>query len=337
MIEGRRVSQRTAERRGLAGALAALSVMAAALGGLTPARAGMGPAAEASAMPSAGHRITLSQGKDRPAVSLYYEEHGSGPPLLLLHGLGESVFTWTDVLPALAARHRVIALDLKGFGRSDKPDDGAYAAEDQAALVARFLIERDMEGVTVIGHSFGGTVALRTALADGIRGTRRIGRIAVIGAPALPRAAARRFELVRLPLVPDALASVLLADAMARLLLREAMGGKAEVSDALVEGYAAPYREAGAMQAFLATARTIVAEDGQRDIAKRYRKLDAPVLVVWCRNDPIVPLRAGRRLVAALPRAKLSLMQGCHHLPQHEKPAELAKLIGTFAATGRFP
>jgi pimeloyl-ACP methyl ester carboxylesterase len=321
----------------LAGAVAAMSLVAAVHAQVAPARAGMGPAAEVSATPPAGHRITLDQGSDRPPVSLYYEEHGAGPPLLLLHGLGESVFTWSDVLPALAARFRVIAIDLKGFGRSDKPGDGAYTADDQAALVAKFLIERGLDGVTVVGHSFGGTVALRTALADGILGTRRISRLAVIGAPALPRAAAGRFELVKLPLVPDALASVLPADAMARLLLREAMGGKADVSDAMVEGYAAPYRETGAMQAFLATARTIVEEDGQRDIAKRYRKLAAPVLVVWCRKDPIVPLRSGRKLVAALPRAKLAMMQGCHHLPQHEKPAELAKLIGTFAETGRFP
>lgn len=302
-----------------------MAAAALAAGGLAGASARAAPATPP------GHNVTLTL-PDRAPVSLYYEEAGDGPPVVLLHGLGESTFTWHEIVPALARRHRVIALDLKGFGRSDKPDDGAYAADDQAALVARFLIERRLEGVTLIGHSFGGTVALRTALAEGIRGTGRIRRLAVIGAPALPRAAARRFDLVKLPLVPDALAAVLPAEAMARLLLREAMGGKVEASDALVEGYAAPYRDAAAMRAFLATARTIVAEDGQRDIAKRYRKLDTQVLVVWCRKDPIVPLHAGRRLASTLPRARLAVLEGCHHLPQHERPKQLLKALAPVLA-----
>lgn len=275
-----------------------------------------------------GHRIAL-EAPGHPPVTLYYEEHGAGPPLLLVHGLGESIFTWHEILPALAARHRVIALDLKGFGRSDKPDDSAYSADDQAALVARFIVARGLKDVTLVGHSFGGTVALRTALADGVAGSAHIRRIAVIGAPALPRAAARRFDLVKTPLIPDALAAVLPPDALARLLLSEAMGGRT-VSDGDVEGYAAPYRDAAAMKAFFATARAIVAETDARAVAKRYKALRQPVLVVWCRQDPIVPLRAGRRLAATLPRARLAIIEGCHHLPQHERPQQLLKTLAPF-------
>lgn len=288
------------------------------------------PAPEALPTEELGSRVAVTA-PGIPSVNLYFEEQGTGDTILLLHGLGESTFTWHDVIPALAARHRVIALDLKGFGRSDKPDDGFYSADDQAALVARFIIERDLKDVTLIGHSFGGTVALRTALGEGMKGSGRIRRIAVIGSPALPRSTARYLDLVKTPVLPDTLASALSPEALARLLLREASGGYVD-SDENVEGYAAPYRDQAAMRSFFATARAIVTETDANEIAKRYKALEQPVLVVWCRKDPIVPLSAGRKLAATLPRARLAIIEGCHHLPQHERPKQLLKTLSAFIA-----
>ena len=279
-----------------------------------------------------GHRIEIADGAGTP-VSLYYEEHGEGTPLLLLHGLGESTFTWHEIVPELARRHRVIALDLKGFGRSDKPKDEAYAADDQAALVARFIGAKNLEGVTIVGHSFGGTVALETALVERAAGTHRIRRIAVIGAPAIPGATASHLDLVRIPALPDLVATALSPEMLARFLLKEAMGSAAEVSDATVEGYAAPYRDPDAIHPFLATARAIVKEKDEKAVRRRLREIRLPVLVVWCRKDPIVPLRSGRQLAATLPSAHFRIIDGCHHLPQHERPqrllAELKRFLGS--------
>jgi pimeloyl-ACP methyl ester carboxylesterase len=131
------------------------------------------------------------------------------------------------------------------------------------------------------------------------------------------------------PVIPDTVAALLPPDAVARLLLREAMGGRTP-PERLVEGYAAPYHDPGAMRAFLATARAIVGERDAEEVAARYRRLKQPVLVVWCRKDPIVPLRSGRRLAAALPRARLAVIEGCHHLPQHERPRQLVRTLAPF-------
>lgn len=286
------------------------------------------PALGLPAPESPENRVTVTVPGQRP-VTLHYEEHGNGTPLLLLHGLGESTFTWHEILPALASNHRVIALDLKGFGRSDKPDDDAYSADDQAALVARFILERGLSDLTLIGHSFGGTVALRTALVESIAGQGRIRRIVAIGAPALPRAAARRLDLVMTPFVPDAVAAVVPAQAAARFLLKEAMGGR-DPSEENVKGYAEPYENRDAMRAFFATARSIIDERDAKAVKARYRGIKQPVLLVWCRKDPIVPLRSGRQLAAALPRARLSILEGCHHLPQHERPKQLLKTLDGF-------
>ena len=303
-----------------------------AIGLAAAAMLSMGPATMAApeAQNASGQHIEIVPAPGRPAVSLYYEELGSGSPLLLLHGLGESTFTWRDVLPALSARYRVIALDLKGFGKSDKPDDGAYGADDQALLVERFIAALGLDKVSIVGHSFGGTVALRAALAEGTKAQKHIRRIGVISAPALPRATSRELDLImKTPFVPDTVALVVPSRAAARFLLKEALNGR-EPSEGIVEGYAAPYKDAAAVHAFLATARSIVDEHDTKAITKRYRDIKLPVLAVWCRKDPIVPLRSGRRLVAALPRASLTVLDGCHHLPQHERPKQLVRAIRKF-------
>jgi pimeloyl-ACP methyl ester carboxylesterase len=276
------------------------------------------------------YRTDVTASSQAAPVALYAEETGEGPPILLLHGLGESTFTWRKIVPALAQTHRVIALDLKGFGRSDKPLDQAYSADDQAALVAAFMESRGLKGVVLIGHSFGGTVALRAALVPSVQEAGRIRRLVIISAPALPRSVAPSLDLIEIPAVPDAFAAALPAEMMARLLLREALGGTNDIPEEDIKGYAAPYNDTGARHAFLATARSIVSETGD-EIAARYRTISLPTLIIWCRKDEVVPLRAGKRLTRTIPNSRIAVLERCHHLPQDERPMALVELIRDFA------
>ena len=286
------------------------------------------PVGSAEAEPH-GYRTEVAAPGAGP-VTLYAEETGEGPPLLLLHGLGESIFTWRKIVSELAETHRVIALDLKGFGRSDKPLDQVYSADDQAVLVAAFMEKRGLTGVVVAGHSFGGTVALRTALVPSVREAGRIRRLVIISAPALPGSVASHLSVIDIPAVPEALAAALPPEMMARMLLREARGGADDIPEEDVKGYAAPYSDNAARHAFLATARSIVAETGD-EIAARYRTISQPTLVIWCRKDQVVPLRAGKRLTRTLPNSRIAVLERCHHLPQDERPMALVELIRNFA------
>jgi pimeloyl-ACP methyl ester carboxylesterase len=284
------------------------------------------PLAALTSSATRNYRIEVSV-TGTPPVALYAEETGHGAPILLLHGLGESTFTWRNVVPGLSLSHRVIALDLKGFGRSEKPLDQAYSADDQAALVAQFIAKRGLTAVTLVGHSFGGTVALHTALLPGMRD--RIARLILISAPGFPHSTASYLDLVDVPAIPETLAVSMPPEILARALLSEGRGGAGDIPEEEIRGYAAPYYEFSAKRAFLVTARSIVSE-AESGIANRYRTILQPSLVIWCRNDPIVPLKTGKRLARTLPNARLAVLEGCHHLPQDEKPAHLLALLRSF-------
>ena len=283
--------------------------------------------AAAGVASAASYRVTL-EAPGQPAIGLHVEEVGAGPPLVLIHGLGASTFTWRHVVPALAKRHRVIAIDLPGFGRSDKPRDQAYSAASQAALVAAFLRKADLRSVTLIGHSFGGTVALLTALE--LNGDQsRIARLVVIDAPALKQDFGDTAELLRTPGLPYAAVAVAPPEIVARLLLRYVSASGRNVPEADIRGYAAPFYDAGARHAFIATAQAIL-DANVSTMGARYRDIRQPTLLVWCRRDRIVPLATGRKLARRLPNARLEILKACNHLPQDEVPLTLLGKLEAF-------
>ena len=87
---------------------------------------------------------------------------GEGNPVLLIHGFGASSYSWRHIIAPLAQKYRVITIDLKGFGESPKPRDDLYSVYEQARLVRNFILENDLQNVRIIGHSYGGGVALVT-------------------------------------------------------------------------------------------------------------------------------------------------------------------------------
>ncbi len=100
-----------------------------------------------------------SAGKD-----LHYQAFGEGEPILFIHGLGMTSFTWRHITEPLARGHRVIVVDLKGFGNSPKPRDDQYSIYDQARLICGFILHHDLKKLTLVGNSLGGGVALATTL-----------------------------------------------------------------------------------------------------------------------------------------------------------------------------
>jgi len=276
-----------------------------------------------------GYRIALEV-PGRPTTALYAEETGEGRPLILLHGLGGSLFTWRHVVAALSREHRVIALDMKGFGQSDKPFDEHYSAADQAALVSAFIRKRGLSGVTLVGHSFGGVVALRTAR-DFAREPGVITRLVVMDTPALQQDLSDGSWFFSVPGLPYVAMAVTPPDFMTRMMLRLVSAPGRVVPESDVRGYAAPFYDLGSRHAFIATGQSIVDTNGPK-MGLAYRGIAHPTLIVWCRRDRIVPIATGRRLARVLPNARLAILGKCNHLPQDEVPGALLSTLMPFLA-----
>jgi len=260
-------------------------------------------------------------------VRLHYQEKGTGPVLVLIHGNNSSAYTWKDVFDALAADYRVVALDMKGFGFSAKPAGGDYRAEAQAALVVGLMDALQIERAVLVGSSLGGGVALAAA----IDYPARVAGLVLVGSAAFTdgRGGSLAPAYVRWPYVGAALAALALtSDALVRDGLRRSFHDQSKVTDERVAAYHLPLTTRAGQRAALEVRR-------QRHMARVERLLGRvaqPALLVWGAEDQLILLEEGRRLRDALPDARLVVFEACGHLPQEEMPERFAGEVLAFVA-----
>ena len=268
-------------------------------------------------------------GPPEAPVKLFYQEAGSGRPLLLIHGFGASTFTWRHITPGRAKDHRVIAVDLKGFGQSDKPFDERYSVYDQAELLVQLIEEKDLRDLTLVGHSYGGGIALLLALeADG-RLEGRISRLVLLDSIAYPQNIPVFFKMLDVPVVSQMGIRMVPPSVQTRVALQIAYFDDNKITSEEVEAYAAPLKTAAGKHAIIHTARQIVPED-IAELSERYKTMTLPTLILWCDHDRIVPLEVGIKLRRTLPNSTLKLVEECGHMPQEEQPESTLDLIQSF-------
>lgn len=260
-------------------------------------------------------------------VALYAEEYGKGRPLLLLHGLGASTYTWRNLIPSLAQHHRVIAIDLKGFGRSQKTYDNAYSIHDHAALVSAFIRKRRLHDVTLIGHSFGGAVALMVTLEFNQKDPSRIRDLILMSAPAYNQPSTEFVRFMQTPVLPYAALTLVPPELSIWLSLDANEAQHMSMDD--ISAYAEPFYDPAARHALITTARQIVPRNLKR-LTARYPTIKQRTLIIWCDGDTTVPLATGKHLAKTLPNAKLKVLNGCSHAPQHDRPRAVWNLMRRF-------
>lgn len=249
---------------------------------------------------------------------------GEGPAAVLLHGFGSSIYTWKGVLPGLARTRTVVALDFPGFGESDQPRrlDVTVYPRIVLGLMDRLGIAR----ATLVGNSMGGAVATVVAAER----PERVAALVLIDAagfldaserPLLLRLAATRvggalFE--RLPLRGRAL----------RLGLRQVFHDPALVTEERFNEYLAPLLRPGGTASMLSVLDSRPLDPGL--VARRARKVRAPTLVLWGREDRWIPVEQADRFVAAIAGARKVVFDACGHLPQEERPADVLRWLKEF-------
>jgi pimeloyl-ACP methyl ester carboxylesterase len=263
-----------------------------------------------------------------PGGRLVVVQQGSGPSALLLHGIPLSLLTWRHTLGPLAAGRHVVAVDLLGYGRSDKPRGADYTLAGQAGAIAELLPALGLSTVDVIGHSYGGAVGMALAAAA----PERVGKLVLIDPVCYPGGPHDLERLLRLRLVAAA----------TRPLLRARPVGRRLLAQRLQHCYAD--RRAVTPELAGATYRLLRTGSGERsylgslqalrlvDVAALVPRLAHETLVIWGELDRVLPAGDGERLVGELPAARLEIVPDAGHFPHEEAPDRVNALIGAFLA-----
>jgi pimeloyl-ACP methyl ester carboxylesterase len=262
---------------------------------------------------------------------LAYVRHGSGRPVIALHGYGATSYSWRHLAAACPAGIALYLFDLRGFGAAHKPFDERYALADQAAQICAFVNAEDLRDVTLIGHSMGGGVALLAAFELMAQG--RLRSLVLVGSVAFPQETPLFLRLAGTPVLGPLALACLPPRLLVKFVLRQAYYDPEKIEDAAVATYAGNLASAEGRHALHQAARHMIPADLDAIVA-RYKDIAVPTLIVWGRNDEIIPFANGTRLHATIPASRLFTVDACGHIPQEEKPRETIPVITAFLAQG---
>jgi pimeloyl-ACP methyl ester carboxylesterase len=256
---------------------------------------------------------------------------GDGPPLLLVHGIGDSSATWSPVLRLLAERYTVIAPDLLGHGSSDKPR-ADYAVAAYACGMRDLLSVLDVDRATIVGHSLGGGIAMQFAY----QFPERCERLVLVNSAGIGRDVHPLLRLASGPVAAEtglALATSMPVRSVVRLaapLIRAGLGlgGDFEYVLERYQGLTNPT----ARKAFLRTLRAGVDLRGQviTMLDRCYLTAGMPTLIMWGARDQVIPVKHALVAHQAMPGSLLEIFDEAGHFPHHDEPERFTKTIEAF-------
>ena len=259
-------------------------------------------------------------------INVHYVEKGTGKRnIILIHGFSSSVYTWKDVIGPLSRDYHVYALDLPGFGFSDKPRDNfTYDYENFAHTVRKFMDEKGIGKATVAGSSMGGGVAVKFAVLY----PQRTDRVILVDSAGYARTEGHGpLDLLAKPLLGRFLFSLNSPAAMKVILQRTSFHDDNLVTDERAQAYFKPFRVDGAAQA----ARTTFKNISGASLAQDIKKINKPTLILWGANDELIPPIYAKSFNSDIKGSKLVMVPGCGHLPEEENPEAFVKAVLEFA------
>jgi len=259
----------------------------------------------------------------------FWKAGDQGSVIILVHGVFNSVDSWSPNMPSLAEAHRVYALDMPGFGLTDKIPMSSLV--QGAQFVNDFMKTQNIDKATLVGHSLGGAYSLHFA----IQYPDKLHRLVLIDSLGLGIKAHFIFKLLTLPVIGEFISRPSLSGT--RRTLKTAVYDKSLVTDELVEtGYrfsALP----GAQKALLSMLRSGgnyrgIRPEFIRPIVENLSSIKAPTLIIWGEQDPIFPVDQAQVALKGIPDARLTVFGRCGHIPYLEHPNKFNSLVKEFLA-----
>jgi pimeloyl-ACP methyl ester carboxylesterase len=264
-------------------------------------------------------------------VRIAYRVAGQGPVLLLVHGIAGNSLTWQHVMPALARRFTVLAPDLLGQGRSDKPR-GDYSLGAHANLLRDLLVELGHERATVVGQSLGGGVAMQFAY----QFPERCERLVLVNSGGLGREVTFYLRMLTLPgfeAVFPLFCTPRLRGAGERIAgwLGRAGVRSTPAREEVWRSYAS-LADAASRRAFFRSLREVIDLGGQAVSAfgRLHRAARLPTLIVWGARDPFIPVSHALAAHEAIPGSRLEIFEGVGHYPHCEAPERFVEVLVDF-------
>jgi 2-hydroxymuconate-semialdehyde hydrolase len=263
---------------------------------------------------------------DLDGARLYYYAAGTrgvGEPVVLIHGFPTSGHLWTEVVPFVPAGHRVVVVDLLGYGRSDRPRTRPVSVQAHADLTIQLFDTLGIREACVVGHDVGGGVAQAIA----VRFPDRVSRLCLVDSVAFDSWPRRELRFARavLPLAQHLPPAMLL-----RMLRRGLLRGYTDHERGVhsVAHYVRPF---GGTEGRDALVRHLVDLDSAdtAGLAARLPDVDRPTAIIWGEDDPFLPAAGARRLGEAIPGSTVDIIRGARHFTPEEAPQRIGDVLTT--------
>ncbi|WNB93000.1 alpha/beta hydrolase [Bacillus sp. NEB1478] len=259
-------------------------------------------------------------------VTIYYEyyehENPDAKVVVLVHGFLSSTISFRKLLPYLTEYYNVIALDLPGFGQSEKSTTFIYRLCNYGQLIIDFLDKLNIKDAILIGHSMGGQISMHAAK----KAPARIGKLILLGCCSYVKKASHPLIVCSyLPLFTWGMRNWIQKKDVKKNLTA-VLHDTALVTQELIDGYKKPISEAAFIDSLI---RLLRQREGDMT-SQELKEITQPVLMIWGKEDKVMPVKTGYRLKRDLPNAELIVYEKCGHLLMEEKPDEISNEIIRF-------
>ena len=257
----------------------------------------------------------------------YWVVGDKGSPVILIHGIGQYVEHWESAMSALAAHHQVYAVDLPGHGKTDKPLDISYTLDDLSQFIKDYMSALGIEKAHIVGHSLGGAVSMRLVL----RQSAVVDRLVLVDSGGFGREVSLLFRILSLPLLGEMFTRP--SRSGSATLLKMFVHNPPTITNAMIEHHYQMSMLPGAQQSILKSLRTNVNFWGQIDNSpdmSRIPSIPNPVLVIWGRQDNLVPVAHADTAAKGFPNVRVQMIENCGHFPMLEHTSEFNKLLLDF-------